>query len=117
MPKPGYYYYQNRRAAQGVLFLLIIAGAVMISKLPTVRSGEDALMLVYEYRYFVSAFLLAFVAILWVLRLYIIRFGEPRPANYRTREEFLSALARYAERHDYMHGWIYHRSEELWPME
>lgn len=114
MRKPGYYYYENKRALKGIAFLVIIILCICLSKLDLPMEG-DFLELYCAYRLCVLLLLLASAGSLFIWRRIKRIFNEPRPSWYKSREDFIDALDRYAERQRYKHGWVYFRSNELWP--
>lgn len=114
MPKPGYYYYQNRRALIGIRVLAPFILWALLS-----RYGPPpeltALEIFVEYRVPMALGFIGLVAILFVVRRVQRSLNEPSPSDYSSRDEFLMALERYRVRMRYKHGWVYYRSQELWP--
>jgi len=114
MPKPGYYYYESKRALRVMVFLCIFALGLLLARY---RPFENKSIwdLLHFYRWPISLCLFGMLfAYLFQQKFeYLVR--EPRPRNYRTRGEFLDALEKYRVRKRYMHGWVYYRSAELWP--
>jgi len=114
MPKPGYYYYENKRALRGIVFLSVFVTGIWLAK-KSPPSNEGISELLIHHWVIMACGILVFLLFLFLIQHFQIWFKEPRPAHYRSRTDFIVALERYCERNGYKNGWVYYRSQELWP--
>ncbi len=135
----GYSYYANRRALRALGIVSVILLLIAVAK-HTPPTWEDLLALYLSKRtIIVPGIGLAVLCIFLALRIERIVqqkraltessnhirvyfpydfgpiFKEPNPFHYHSRSEFVSALGEYAVRMGYKTGWVYYRSQELWP--
>lgn len=114
MPKPGFYYYEGQRALRG---LIILGPSVLILYLSKkgFPSLEAISNFILAYRIYMVVGVFVLVPVIFGLFHFMPRTREPRPAWFKSRKDFLRALEEYRKFKGYQPGWLYYRTNELWP--